>query len=99
MKELNISEFATFWFYSPLAQMNNRFCPDYSAYVEKYKNGNISFKCYDGACQKPYVCIRSTSAEQLNTLLKTYVPQYESCGCKMIAHIDDDIIGVTTIFN
>lgn len=99
MKELNISEFATFWFYSPLAQMNNRFCPDYSAYVEKYKNGNISFKCYDGACQKPYVCIRSTSAEQLNTLLKTYVPQYESSGCKMIAHIDDDIIGVTTIFN
>lgn len=93
-----MKEFATFEFFSPLAQMNGRLCADYTVYVSKYKNGNISFKCYDGACQKPYICIRSTSAEQLNTLLKTYIPQYESSGCKMVAYIDEDVNGVTTIF-
>ena len=93
-----MKNFATYWFYSPLAQKNNTFCPDYSAYVTKYKNGNISFKCYDGACQKPYICIRSTSADQLNTLLKTYIPQYKESGCKMVAYIDEDVNGVVTIF-
>ena len=93
-----MKEFAIFEFFSPLAQMNNRCCPDYSAYVEKYKNGNIRFKCDDGACEKPYIFIRSTSAERLNTLLKTYIPQYGSSGCKMVAYIDEDVKGVVTIF-
>ena len=93
-----MEKFATFWFYSPLAQMTNTICPDYSAYVKKYKNGNISFKCYDGACQKPYVYIHSTSAEQLNMLLKTYIPQYEKSGCKMVTYIDEDVNGVITRF-
>lgn len=93
-----MKEFAQFEFFSPLAQINNTLCPDYSVYVEKYKNGNISFKCYDGACEKPYIYIRSTSAEQLNMLLKTYIPQYEESGCKMVAYIDEDVKGVITIF-
>lgn len=92
-----MKEFALFEFFSPLAQMNT-LCPNYSVYVEKYKNGNISFKCYDGACQKPYIFIRSTSAERLNTLLKTYVPQYEKSGCKMVAYIDGEVNGVVTVF-
>lgn len=98
MKELNVNECAIFEFYSPLAQSVGRMCADYTAYVSKYKNGNISFKCYDGASPEPYIFIRSTSAERLNTLLKKYVPLYKESGCKMIAYIDDNTNGVTTIF-
>lgn len=93
-----MKEFALFEFFSPLAQMNGRLCADYTVYVSKYKNGNICIKCYDGASPKPYVYIRSVSESELHKILKLKVPEYKSSGCKMVAYIDEDDNGVTTIF-
>jgi hypothetical protein len=74
----------TLLFYSPLAQSTKRICPDYTVYIKKFNNGNVRFVCYDGASPKPYVYIRSTSADKIDILLKTHIPQYQKSGCKMV---------------
>lgn len=77
-------ETITLMFYSPLAQQTKRLCPDYTVYIKKFKNGNMRFVCYDGASPKSYVYIRSTSVNRMDILLKTYIPQYQKSGCKMV---------------
>lgn len=63
------------YLFNPLEVANGGWCPTYSIYIEKYKNGKKKIKAYDGMARLPFICLRSTTLTP-QQFLDIYFPTY-----------------------